>query len=270
MSRALCGTHGAASEIPNLAYNKVKLIDGNMMGNNQTQADMHAKAKPSLWLRAFLSLGLVLTTMGALLFGPAGTLAWPAAWILILTYGAFLLGFMIWGLTRNPDLLRERSHVAENVKVWDKWINGLYTLLLVAILVVSGLDAGRFEWATVPLIVQIVAGIFIVLSAWLIFQTIAENAYLSRWARIQDDRGHQVINTGPYAVVRHPMYAGIMVLMVCMPLQLGSLWGVIPGALIGVLNIVRTALEDRMLMDELDGYREYARRVRYRLIPGIW
>jgi protein-S-isoprenylcysteine O-methyltransferase Ste14 len=141
---------------------------------------------------------------------------------------------------------------------------------LVGVLVVSGLDARRFQWTSAPLFVQILAGICIVLAAGLIFRTIAENAYLSRWARIQDDRGQRVISTGPYAIVRHPMYAGIMILMVGMPLSLGSLWGVFPGAMIGVLYVVRTALEDRMLMDELEGYRAYANKVRYRLIPRIW
>jgi protein-S-isoprenylcysteine O-methyltransferase Ste14 len=224
----------------------------------------------SLWIRAILNLGILLTILGGLLFGAAGTLAWPAAWILILAYGLFLLIFMVWGLIYNPDLLRERSRVAENVKGWDKWINGIYTLLLVALLVLSGLDAARYKWTSVSSSIQIASGIVLVLAAWVIFRTIAENAYLSRWARIQDDRGQRVISTGPYAVIRHPMYAGIIVLMVCMPLSLGSLWGLVPGVWIGVLFVVRTILEDRMLMEELDGYRDYAGKVRHRLLPGIW
>jgi protein-S-isoprenylcysteine O-methyltransferase Ste14 len=253
-----------------MAYNKNVKVGGKSMPNNQPQPATHSTAGLALWLRAILSLGIVLMTMGGLLFGSAGTLAWPAAWALIFAYGLFLLGFMGWGLTRNPELLRERGRVADNVKVWDKWINALYTLLLLVLLIISGLDARRFHWTSVPLFVQILAGICIVLAAWLIFRTIAENAYLSRWARIQDDRGQRVINTGPYAVVRHPMYAGIIILMVGMPLALGSLWGVVPGVMIGMLYIVRTALEDRMLMDELEGYRAYASTVRYRLIPRIW
>jgi protein-S-isoprenylcysteine O-methyltransferase Ste14 len=160
--------------------------------------------------------------------------------------------------------------VAENVKTWDKWINGVYTFLLIVLLVVSGLDAGRFGWSSMPIQVQIVGGVMLVMAAGLIFRTLAENTYLSRWARIQDDRGQQVINSGPYAVVRHPMYAGIIVLMVGMPLALGSSWGLVPGGLIGVLYVVRTMLEDRMLHHELKGYREYANQVRYRLIPWVW
>ena len=96
------------------------------------------------------------------------------------------------------------------------------------------------------------------------------NTFLSRTVRIQDDRGQQVIDTGPYRWVRHPMYLGIIVLMISIPLLLGSLWALIPGAMIGILFTVRTVLEDRTLQQELPGYPEYARRVRHRLLPWIW
>jgi len=104
----------------------------------------------------------------------------------------------------------------------------------------------------------------------MIWRTIAENAFASRWARIQVDRGQRVIMTGPYSFVRHPMYIAIQLLVICIPLQLGSLWGLIPSALICLLFVIRACFEDRMLLEELDGYREYANRVRYRLFPGIW
>jgi protein-S-isoprenylcysteine O-methyltransferase Ste14 len=240
------------------------------MNDSRNPSGTVPKIGRSMWMRGILSLLLVLGTMGGFLFGSAGRLDWLAAWILVGGYGLFLVGFMLWGFIRNPDLIRERGRVAENVKIWDKWINAIYTLLLVALLVVSGLDAGRFGWATAPAVVQILGGVMVLGAAALIFWTLAENAYLSRWARIQDDRGQQVISSGPYAVVRHPMYAGIIVLMAGMPLALGSLWGLVPGGLIGILYLVRTQLEDRMLLNELEGYREYASRVRYRLIPGLW
>ena len=96
------------------------------------------------------------------------------------------------------------------------------------------------------------------------------NTFLSRTVRIQDDRGQRVVDNGPYAWVRHPMYLGIIVLMISIPALLGSLWALIPGSLIGALFILRTALEDRTLFRELPGYPEYAGRVRYRLFPGIW
>jgi len=96
------------------------------------------------------------------------------------------------------------------------------------------------------------------------------NAYLSTMVRIQDDRGHQVVTTGPYRYVRHPMYVGTIFFGLCMPLFLGSWWTFVPCGLIVILFIIRTALEDRTLRDELPGYAEYAERVRYRLLPGVW
>lgn len=243
---------------------------GDAMDDPHTSSDRGRAIDRSLWLRGLLSLALVLGTMGIFLFGSAGRLDWLAAWVLISAYGLFLLVFMLWGLTRNPDLLRERGRVAPNVKVWDKWINALYTFLLVGLLVVCGLDAGRFGWSSVSPLIQIVGGVMMVGAAGLIFWTLAENTYLSRWARIQDDRGQQVISSGPYALVRHPMYAGVITLMIGMPLGLGSLWGLVPGGLIGILYIVRTHLEDRMLHQELEGYPTYASRVRSRLLPRIW
>ncbi len=100
--------------------------------------------------------------------------------------------------------------------------------------------------------------------------TTASNMYLSRWVRIQDERSQQAVSSGPYHFIRHPMYLGVMLLMLAIPLCLGSLWDLVPGAMIGILFILRTALEDRALLSELAGYPEYAQKVRYRLIPGIW
>ncbi len=97
----------------------------------------------------------------------------------------------------------------------------------------------------------------------------AENAYASRWARIQENRGHRVVTAGPYSYIRHPMYMGVIILVFSSSLALGSFLGFVPSALIGLLYIIRTILEDRMLKEELDGYQEYATKVKYRLIPGI-
>jgi protein-S-isoprenylcysteine O-methyltransferase Ste14 len=224
----------------------------------------------SLWWRGALSLLYVLGTMGLLLFGAAGRLDWPAAWFLIGGYGMYLVIFMVWGFERNPDLIRERAHVAENVKGWDKWINAIYTVLLVALLVVCGLDAGRFGWSRITSLVRLAGWLMLLGAGGLIFWTLVENSYLSRWARIQDDRGQQVISSGPYAKIRHPMYAGIIVLMTAIPLALGSWWGLVPGGMISALFLLRTILEDRMLIHELDGYQQYAQRVRYRLLPWVW
>jgi protein-S-isoprenylcysteine O-methyltransferase Ste14 len=145
-------------------------------------------------------------------------------------------------------------------------VMGAYAGLLLALLLVSALDAGRFgrsavraaAWAAMA-----AAG------AW-IYYALATNTYRSRMVRIQDDRGHHVVSRGPYRVMRHPMYAALVVLFPAVPLALGSWWGLIPAAACVGLFVLRTALEDRTLQRELDGYPAYAQRVRYRLIPGLW
>jgi protein-S-isoprenylcysteine O-methyltransferase Ste14 len=137
-------------------------------------------------------------------------------------------------------------------------------------LVVAALDAGRFRWSEMPLVVQVLGVIGLIPLGLLLFWVTATNSYLSSYARIQQDRGQQVVSTGPYKYVRHPMYAAVIPFIICVALILGSWWALIPGGVIGVLFTIRTVLEDRMLQDELPGYKEYAQRVRYRLLPRVW
>jgi protein-S-isoprenylcysteine O-methyltransferase Ste14 len=221
-------------------------------------------------LRLAANLLVVIAILALLLLLPAGRWDWVEAWTFILGYGLFLAAYAIWGLLKDPGQLRERGRIAGNVKVWDKAIIGAYTFLLFATLVLTGFDAGRFRWSSVPGPVQAIAWLGLAAAGALIFWALATNTYLSRMARIQEDRGQVVISSGPYRFVRHPMYLGIILLFVCLPLALGSMWGLIPGSVIGVLFVVRTSKEDRMLREELAGYEQYARRVRFRILPGIW
>ncbi len=220
--------------------------------------------------RAALSLLAVLAGLAALLFLPAGRLDWPEAWGFLAAYGVFLALYALWGLLKDPGQLAERSHAGPNVKRWDRILMGAYSLLLLVTFVVAGFDAGRFRWSSVALPVKAVAWLGLAAAGALIFWTLASNTYLSRMARIQDDRGQVVVSTGPYCHVRHPMYLGIIILFLCAPLALGAWWALIPGALVGVLFVVRTSREDHMLHEELAGYADYAGRVRYRLMPGVW
>jgi protein-S-isoprenylcysteine O-methyltransferase Ste14 len=231
------------------------------------------EARPAIWrllLKRVAAVFVVILVMDLLLFLPAGRLDWPAAWILSLLYGVFLLAYAAWGTLKAPDLLKERSQVAENVKTWDKAIMAIYTVLLLATLILAGLDVGRAQWSQMPAALQVLGLVGIVLAAGLIFWTILTNAYLGRMVRIQEDRGHQVVTGGPYRYVRHPMYVGIILLFPCMALFLGSWWALVPAMLIAMLMVIRAALEDRTLQAELPGYAEYARQVRYRLLPGVW
>jgi protein-S-isoprenylcysteine O-methyltransferase Ste14 len=222
------------------------------------------------YLRGIFRILIIVLVLAVVLFASAGRIDWPAAWMLISLYAVYLFGVMLWGIKKAPDLLLERGRVADNVKRWDKLINAVYAVLVIAELVIAGLDARRFGWSSTPFVLQVLGGLGLITAFWVIWRTMVENAYLSRWARIQDDRGQQVIRSGPYALVRHPMYAAIILLVVSMALELGSYWSLLPASLIVVLFVVRTILEDRMLHEELAGYREYASRVRSRLVPGIW
>jgi protein-S-isoprenylcysteine O-methyltransferase Ste14 len=221
-------------------------------------------------LRVAVRLAVLLGVLAAVLFGSAGRLDWAAAWWFIGSYGVFLALYAAWGLFRDPEQLRERGREAPNVKGWDRVIIRVYGLLLPALFVLTGLDAGRFGWSSPPAGVRAASWIGLLAAASWIFWVLMTNTFLSRMVRIQDDRGHRVVTSGPYRYVRHPMYAGLVVFFVCIPLALGSWWGLVVSALIIALFVLRTALEDRTLRQELDGYDEYARRVCYRLLPGVW
>lgn len=231
------------------------------------------ETRPAIWhvlLKRVVAVFVIILVMDLLLFVPASTLAWPAAWILSGLYAIFLLAYVVWGTIKTPDLLKERSQVAENVKTWDKVLMAVYTVLLLATPVLAGLDVGRAQRPPVPMALQVLGLVVLVLSGGLIFWTILTNAYLGRMVRIQEDRGHQVVTGGPYRYVRHPMYVGIILLFPCMTLFLGSWWALAPASLIATLMVIRTALEDRTLRAELPGYAEYAQGVRYRLLPRVW
>jgi len=212
---------------------------------------------------------LFILLLGALLFGVAGTFDWPGAWAFLGLFVAMMAVAVVWSLRNNPDLLNERGKVAENTKAWDKIILTLYTLLLLAMMVVAGLDR-RFGWSSMPVWVQILGGVGLLLAMALVYWVATSNAYLSTVVRIQDDRGQQVVTSGPYQYVRHPMYSAMFFFFWSIPLLLGSWWALIPATLNVLVFIVRTALEDKTLQAELPGYSEYAKRVRYRLVPGVW
>jgi len=222
-------------------------------------------------MKSFLvrGVGLSLILIG-LLFIPAGRLDWWDAWLFVLVYLVFIVIFLLRGMRKDPDQIIERSQTGKNVKSWDKIILGIYTFLLLVMLIVAGLDAGRFGWALVSPALKIFGWLGLILAGGLIWWTASVNTFLSRQVRIQEERGHYVVTSGPYRYVRHPMYDGVILFVICIPLILGSAWALVPAGLIAVLFVIRTALEDKTLREELSGYREYTERVRYRLLPGIW
>jgi len=209
----------------------------------------------------------------ATLFAAAGTVKWPMAW----AYSALLLlaalGSRVAVWRKNPDLLSERgsSVAAENVKPWDRTlvvIIGLYGPLFTAL--VAGLDH-RLGWSDrFTTSAQISAALIMLPAFGLAVWAMIVNRFFSAVARIQDDRGHQVISSGPYRVMRHPGYAGSLLSMLAFPAMMNSTWALLPALGTVAALVIRTAREDAMLMEELEGYSEYATKTRDRLIPMIW
>jgi protein-S-isoprenylcysteine O-methyltransferase Ste14 len=206
----------------------------------------------------------------AAIFIPAGTLKWTEAWVFIIFYAVAVTAAVMWMKKKSPGLLKERTKRKKDAKSWDKMFMAFYSIFLIVILILPGLDAIRFRWSNVPLFVKILAFMGYIPGFWMAFWAMRENAFSSDVVRIQEDRGHTVCTTGPYKYVRHPMYVGVILIMLCFPLSLGSLYTLIPAVIIVALFVMRTSLEDKTLREELPGYEEYAQKVRYRLIPGIW
>jgi protein-S-isoprenylcysteine O-methyltransferase Ste14 len=224
------------------------------------------RSRISNLLRIIVSLLVFL----AILFIPAGGFDWIEGWIFFAAFIAAVGALVIWGYRTRPDLMRERAEPGDNVKDWDQVIMGVYTFLLIGMLVLAALDSGRFGWSSPPLSLAIVGWAGFALALGIVWWTFAVNPFLSEQVRIQDDRGHRVISTGPYQYVRHPMYAGIIIVVISVPLVLRSLWALILAGMIVILFVVRTIMEDRTLQEELPGYKEYSKEVRYRLVPHVW
>jgi protein-S-isoprenylcysteine O-methyltransferase Ste14 len=205
----------------------------------------------------------------SLFFLGAGCLDIPMAWVYIAVYLIYLVVMSF--IMRDPELIKERSHTPKDAKSWDQKLMKVYGLCVLTTFFVSGLDVGRFTQSpqVPPLLQAITLGIGI-LSLGLIGWAMRTNTFFSTVVRIQSERGHHVIDTGPYRYVRHPGYVAMIGSILATPLVFGSLWGLIPAALAAGIIGARTAAEDRTLQAELPGYAAYTRRVRYRLLPGIW
>jgi protein-S-isoprenylcysteine O-methyltransferase Ste14 len=167
-------------------------------------------------------------------------------------------------------LLEERLTIASNVPQWDRRIARGNRILLVVFVATAALDAGRFGWSAIPVGVRTTGTAALIAATAVILWCGAANPFLSNKTRIQSERGHTVVQDGPYRFVRHPLYASRIVLIIGAALTLGSWVALVPAVLIALLLVLRTLLEDRMLTTELPGYRTYAQHVSERLVPGLW
>ena len=205
-----------------------------------------------------------------ILFAAAGTLNWMRGWVYFL-YILFIEVCTLMILARKaPETLNQRGTLHASVKTFDKVFAGVWLALVLITPIVAGFDAVRFRWSSMPIAaLYIGAAIVAVMS---IFGTWAmiENEHFEQFVRIQTDRKHRVVTSGPYRIVRHPGYAGSVLGALGVPLMLGSWWTFAPAGGAVLLFIIRTALEDQTLRKELEGYEAYAQRTRFRLLPGIW
>ncbi len=220
-------------------------------------------------MRALVETAVSFVIFAASLFVPAGRLDWPMAWAVIALWLAFaVVGFVV----LSPELIAERSRIvpagAEPSDVVVAGLGGLF--LFPASLVVCGLDA-RNAWSpALPGVLRDAAlAVFAGGYAFTLWGARA-NPFASTVVRVQRERGHRVIDAGPYAFVRHPLYAGALVAHLALPVALGSLWGIAPAACGAALFVLRTILEERTLAAKLEGYPAYMLRVRWRLVPGVW
>ncbi len=212
--------------------------------------------------KAFIGLVLMLS---------AGRWNWGAGWLYVFIFLAFDAATALVVIPRHPALLIERSNRTPNVKTWDKVIMPLAAGIVPLISwVLAGLNE-RWDWGpTVTPELQLVGFLLTLIGHGIIVWAMGVNAYFSPVARIQEERGHQVADGGPYRYIRHPGYLGAILFSLGIPLLLESWWALIPGLVTVALYVYRTALEDQTLIEELSGYVDYAARVRYKLLPGVW
>ncbi len=220
----------------------------------------------------FSSLITILIIPAVILF-LSGNWLWLEGWIFSLWFDAMVLSNMTYLYWKDPALLAERSKApgSDNQKQWDKYlIIGIYLWALIWFIIMP-LDAKRFGWSPLfPVWLKVLGGVALLPALYLIYQATVENTYLSTLVRIQTDRKQHVISTGVYGFVRHPLYLGCLLMTLGAPLLLGSLYGFIIG-FIGVIAVVgRIIGEENMLVNELEGYEEYKKKVTYRLVPFVW
>jgi protein-S-isoprenylcysteine O-methyltransferase Ste14 len=218
-------------------------------------------------LKRLIQVMISVILIAILLLVSAGKIDWIYAWVYITSS---LLVIVINAFIFPPELISERGRKKENIEKWDRLISGLIIFPWLALYIVSGLDIRFGLSLELAAWIHITGLVIYVLGNAFVSWAMISNIYFSTAVRIQYDRGHTVSIGGPYRFMRHPGYMGMIIYLLATPIILGSIWALIPASLTVILFIIRTAFEDNTLKNKLEGYKEYAERVKYRLIPGIW
>ena len=229
---------------------------------NEQQAAV-AGLRQSIW-----SGVVFLFFLGIIMFLPAGDIRWAKGWLMIVVFVALTIPSMMYLWRVNPEIFAARRRIQPGTKGWDRVLLMVLLPTMLAIYPVAALDDGRFHWSRVPLWL-VVVGYVLLTTSWCLFMWVeGVNKFAEPGVRVHAEQ--KVIDTGPYAIVRHPMYMGVPSFSAGAALALGSYWALVPAALLLPILVGRTAMEDRTLREELGGYKQYASRVRYRLLPGVW
>jgi protein-S-isoprenylcysteine O-methyltransferase Ste14 len=221
-------------------------------------------------LQAMRSLIGFLVFIGIAMFLPAGRLGWARGWAFLAAFFALTIPSLVYLRRTNPEIFVARSRIHRSTKTWDKVILSLLLPAMLFEIVLAALDDGRLHWSSVPAWATTLGYVFLAFGYLVSVWAYRFNKFAEPGVRVQRERGQQVIDDGPYAHIRHPVYLGGLFIAASLPLTLGSLWALIPAAVGSATILVRILMEERTLRDELEGYREYMERVRWRLVPRVW
>jgi len=231
--------------------------------------DQHSSSTLALLLRAGIRLIISFAIWVGLLFGSAGDATWLRGWVHI---GLWLVTFAVNAsvlLRLNRDVLSARLRPKWSSERADTILLMVFLVVTLAIPVIAGLDAVRFGWSSLPLWTVFLGIAFHAAGDALLLWTMIVNPFLEKTVRVQTERGHHVVTTGPYAIVRHPMYLGVVLMFMAVPFVLGSVWSFAPVAAMTFLLMIRSVLEEGLLRRDLPGYEEYMSQTRWRIVPGI-
>jgi len=230
------------------------------------KSEMTSDEIKSLIKKIIIRFSLLPVAFGLLTILPAGTFYFWQVYVYFSILAIPMIFVLFYFLKNDPQFLERRTRAKEKEKT-QIILQITFSLIFLSGFIVSGLDK-RFGWSSIPFYIVLIADVVILLGYLIIFFVFKQNSYASRVVEVENKQ--KVVSTGLYSIVRHPMYVGVLIMFIPVPIALGSYWGLIPMATISVALILRILNEETVLLRELPGYKEYCQKTKYRLIPFIW